>query len=174
MLARVAAFLSFFAAESGASKVYAVEVEPFLAQKLRESVNLNGLTEVVEVMQGDIREVCLPGGVDVVIAEIIETGLLDELQVQALNSLRKNGTINAKTRLIPDGYRTSAQLVYTDNLYYGYQIAAPKHEWPFYARSSDERFPTHFDIASDTVEITSIDFASGAINERVDRIVRFI
>ena len=66
--------LSFFAAESGVSKVYAVEVEPFLAQKLRESVNLNGLTEVVEVMQGDIREVCLPGGVDVVIAEIIEQG----------------------------------------------------------------------------------------------------
>ena len=93
--------------------------------------------------------------------------------MQALNSLRKNGTINAKTRLIPDGYRTSAQLVYTDNLYYGYRIAAPKHEWPFYARSSDEWFPTHFDIASDTVEITSIDFASGAINERVDRIVPF-
>ena len=39
-------------------------------------------------------------GVDVVIAEIIDTGLLDELQVPALNSLRDRGVVDEDTDLI--------------------------------------------------------------------------
>jgi predicted RNA methylase len=40
----------------------------------------------------DAAEVALPVGADVVVAEIIETGLLDEQQVPVLNALRRRGS----------------------------------------------------------------------------------
>ena len=83
--------LSLFATSAGARRVYAVEIEHSLARALRTTVALNHLAEVVRVVEGDILEADLPQGVDVVIAEIIDTGLLDELQVPALNSLRGQG-----------------------------------------------------------------------------------
>ena len=77
--------LSFFAAEAGAKKVYAVEIEPTLAQQLRKSIELNNLSNVVEVIEGNIQKVDLLERIDVLIAEIIDTGLIDELQVPTLN-----------------------------------------------------------------------------------------
>ena len=54
---------SFFAAEAGAKKGYAVEIEHVLAQQLRKSIELNNLSNVVEVIEGDILKVDLPKGV---------------------------------------------------------------------------------------------------------------
>jgi predicted RNA methylase len=68
-----------------------------------------------------------------VLAEIIETGMLDEQQVPVLNALRRRGVITAATRLLPATYVTTLELVDADHRYYGFAIAAPKHEWPFYA-----------------------------------------
>ena len=159
--------LSLFAASAGARRVYAVEIEHSLARALRTTVALNHLAEVVRVVEGDILEADLPQGVDVVIAEIIDTGLLDELQVPALNSLRARGIVDRDTRLIPGRYETTAQLVSADNLYYGYQIVAPKHEWPFYADAENGWAPTSILPVSDRVIVASHDFSSGVIDERV-------
>ncbi len=141
--------LSLFAASAGARRVYAVEIEHSLAEALRTTIALNHLTEVVTVVEGDVRDADLPAGIDVVIAEIIDTGLLDELQVPALNSLRDRGVVNRHTQLIPSRYETTAQLVSADNRYYGYEIAAPKHEWPFYAGAGDGWAPTSIVPVSD-------------------------
>jgi predicted RNA methylase len=159
--------LSLFAASAGARRVYAVEIEHSLARALRTTVALNHLAEVVRVVEGDILEADLPRGVDVVIAEIIDTGLLDELQVPALNSLRGRGVVDQDTRLIPGRYETTAQLVSTDNLYYGYQIVAPKHEWPFYADTENGWAPTSVLPVSNRVVVASHDFSIGAIDESV-------
>ena len=159
--------LSLFAASAGARRVYAVEIEHSLARALRTTVALNHLAEVVRVVEGDILEADLPQGVDVVIAEIIDTGLLDELQVPALNSLRARGVVDEDTRLIPGRYETTAQLVSADNLYYGYQIVAPKHEWPFYADAENGWAPTSILPVSDRVIVASHDFSSGVIDESV-------
>ena len=159
--------LSLFAASAGARRVYAVEIEHSLARALRTTVALNHLAEVVRVVEGDILEADLPQGVDVVIAEIIDTGLLDELQVPALNSLRARGVVDEDTRLIPGRYETTAQLVSADNLYYGYQIVAPKHEWPFYADTENGWAPSSILPVSDRVIVASHDFSSGVIDESV-------
>jgi predicted RNA methylase len=45
--------LSFFAAQAGAQKVYAVEVDDFLAHCLVSSVQANGFSHVIEVVRGD-------------------------------------------------------------------------------------------------------------------------
>ena len=125
--------LSFFTAQAGAAAVYAVEIDPLMASSLHLSVALNGLDDRIVVLAGDVADVELPLGVDVVIGELIETGLIDEPQVPVMNDLRARGVIGPRTRLIPDRYLTSVELVAVDDSFYGFRIAAPFHEWPHYA-----------------------------------------
>ena len=159
--------LSFFAAEAGASKVYAVEIDPVSAAALRRSVELNpAVADRISVVEGDAAMVDLPRHADVVVAEIIETGLLDEQQVPVLNALRRRGVITQVTRLLPATYETTLQLVTADHRYYGFVIAAPKHEWPFYA-SGPGWHPTSVAAASEAVTVMRVDFAAGLVNEQV-------
>lgn len=168
--------LSFFAVEAGAKKVYAVEFEPLLAKMLRKSIVMNGLSEKVQVVEANILTAELPTSVDVVIAEIIDTGLIDEMQLLAMNSLRKRGIITSTTRLLPSKYHTFAELMYTDNEYYGYKIATIKHEWPFYGTPNartDGWYTTRLQSVSDPVLISTHDFASGPSEEVVDVKISF-
>jgi len=159
--------LSFFAAEAGAAEVYAVEVDPVSALALRRSVELNpSIAGNVIVVEGDAATVELPLAVDVVVAEIIETGLLDEQQVPVLNALRRRGVIADHTRLVPATYDTTLELVTAEHRYYGFAIAAPKHEWPFYASSAGWH-PTPVTAASDAITVSSVDFSAGPVGEHV-------
>lgn len=126
--------LSFLAAAAGAAKVYAVEIDALMASSLRLSVALNDLQEQIVVIPGDIMAVDLPQNVDVIIGELIETGLIDEPLIPVMNNLHSRGIIGPHTRLIPDRYLTSVELVAVDDNFYGFRIAAPFHEWPNYAR----------------------------------------
>jgi predicted RNA methylase len=167
--------LAFFAAEAGAKKVYAVEIEPMLAKYLRQSIKLNHLEHKVEVVERNILEAELPQDVDLIIAEIIDTGLLDELQVPAMNNLRQRGIIGKSTKILPGHYRTFAQLVEADNTYYGYQIAAPKHEWPFYTDGEDAGwYATAITPSSDRVEVAAHDFSAGLIDEQITTTIDFV
>lgn len=158
--------LSFFAAEAGAAEVHAVEIDPVSATALRRSIALNPAVGArIRVVEGDAATVKLPRA-DVVVAEIIETGLLDEQQVPVINALRRRGVITPGTRLVPGRYTTSMQLVTAENRYYGFEIAAPKHEWPFYA-SGPGWHPTSITPASATVTANAVDFAAGPVAERV-------
>ncbi len=159
--------LSFFAAEAGAGKVYAVEVDPVSAAALRRSIDLNPrVADRICVVEGDAAVVALPSAADVVVAEVIETGLVEEQQVPVLNAMRRRGVITRATRLLPASYETTLQLVTADHRYYGFTIAAPKHEWPFYA-SGPGWHPTSVTAASDAVTVMRVDFAAGVIDELV-------
>ena len=159
--------LSFFAAEAGAAAVYAVEIDPVSAAALRRSIALNPqVADRVRVVEGDAAVADLPRGADVVLAEIIETGLLDEQQVPVLNALRRRGVITASTRLLPATYETTLELVDADHRYYGFSIAAPKHEWPFYA-SGPGWHPTPVTATSTAVVTATVEFAAGRIDEQV-------
>jgi predicted RNA methylase len=92
--------LAFFAASAGAACVYAVEIDPVLASWLERSVRANGLADTVHVICGDIGTVRLPTAVDVCICEMLDTGLLDETQVLALNRVsawRRTNPVISKT-----------------------------------------------------------------------------
>ena len=158
--------LSFFAAEAGAAKVYAVEIDPISAAALRQSIELNpAIADRVCVVEGDAAVVDLPRAADVVVAELIETGLLDEQQVPVFNALRRRGVIAAATRLVPASYETTLQLVTAEHRYYGFEIAAPKHEWPFYGGAGWH--PTPVTAASAAITTSTVDFAAGLIDEDV-------
>jgi hypothetical protein len=158
--------LSFFAAAAGAAQVYAVEIDPVSASALRHSVALNpAIADRVRVVEGDAAVVDLPRAADVVVAEIIETGLLDEQQVPVLNALRRRGVITTRTRLVPTAYETTLQLVRADHRYYGFEIAVPKHEWPFYTGRGWHL--TAVRAGSDVITVTRVDFAAGLVDEEV-------
>jgi predicted RNA methylase len=128
--------LSMFACTAGAARVTAVEVDPVLSRLVAASARENGLDDRLTVITGDGRDLDLPRA-DVVIAELIDTGLLDEQQLPVMNALIERGVITSATRVIPSGYQTQFQLVTVDEQMYGYTIKALRHEWPFYHRDDN-------------------------------------
>ena len=102
--------LSLFAARAGAARVYAVEQTSIavLAQELARS---NGVADVVEVIQGDITEVELPGRVDVIVSEWlggfgIDEGMLPPVITARDRWLKPGGAI------IPDSVTAWVALVH--------------------------------------------------------------
>jgi non-ribosomal peptide synthase protein (TIGR01720 family) len=65
------AVLSRMAIAAGARKVYAVEINPAVAEQARVRLRAEGLTERVEVITGDITQVTLPERCDICISEIV-------------------------------------------------------------------------------------------------------
>jgi SAM-dependent methyltransferase len=121
---------SLFAAQAGARRVIAIEALGSLCELLRTNARRNGFERVIEVVHGDVREVELPQAVDVVLAEMIDTWLLDEAQLPALASLRERGVIGVATRLVPERYEGWLTLGEADFGCYGLEVAFPVHDWP--------------------------------------------
>jgi predicted RNA methylase len=166
--------MSFFAAKAGAKKVYSVEIDHLLAESIQKSIEANNLEEIVSVVEGDVLKANLPKNADVVICELIDTGLMDEMQVPAINMLKKRGVISKKTKLIPSSYQTFFQLVYVDNNYYGFEIQSPKHEWPFYKNTESGWIKTQIQAVSQPVEVSSINFEEGLIECEVDKTIEYV
>lgn len=165
--------LSLFAAAAGAKKVYAIEINPLLAEKLKSTVQINGYQKIIEVIQGDASKVELPKNVDVVIAELIETGLIDELQVPVMNSLHKKGVVGKKTKVIPAAYETFLQLVYVDNKFYGYKIAAPIHNWPYHSLPKNDWVQIQVENVSSSQLVGYFNFKDGFIQPKVRKVLAF-
>ncbi|MBX7133082.1 MAG: 50S ribosomal protein L11 methyltransferase [Fimbriimonadaceae bacterium] len=165
--------LSFFAAAAGASQVFAVEIDPVMAVSLRKSVQANGLGGVITVIEGNALAIAGPPLPDVLIAEIIDTGLLDEMQIPVIADLHRRGIVSRQTRLIPSAYTTSLTLVDADNDFYGFQILAPKHEWPFYRQPNAGWYQTLVMDVSERVEICHVEFREPETERHVQRRVKF-
>lgn len=121
--------LSLFAAAAGARRVCAVEVDPSLCDLLKANAARNGFSHVIEVICADVRELRLPEPATLVLAEMIETWLLDELQVPALNALHQHGAIAPDARFIPARYDAFVEIGSIDHGCYGFQIEFPVHDW---------------------------------------------
>ncbi|XP_043955015.1 histone-arginine methyltransferase CARM1 [Gambusia affinis] len=86
--------LSFFAAQAGARKVYAVEAST-MAQHAEVLVNSNRLSERVVVIPGKVEEVSLPEQVDIIISEPMGYMLFNERMLESY--------LHAKKFLKPSG-----------------------------------------------------------------------
>ena len=89
--------LAIFAAKAGARKVYAVEATP-MAQFAKRLVEAQGLSDVVEVIQGVIESVELPEMVDVIISEwmgyfLLRESMLDSVVVARDRFLKPDGSL---------------------------------------------------------------------------------
>jgi predicted RNA methylase len=150
--------LALFAARAGARRVYAVEMDNTLAVALRKTAAANGFKDVIEVIEGDAMTVELPRSVNVVIAELIDTGLIDEMQLPVMNRLIQAGVISASTRVIPGGYTTFVEPIFSDQCHYGFKILAPHHDWPFFHDSSKQTWAElSFESLAQRQQLVSLD-----------------
>ena len=163
--------LAFFAARAGARKVYAVEVDAALCGRLRANAELNGLGSVVEVICADVRDVTLPEPIDVVVAEMIETWLLDELQLPALNALRRSGVVGPHTAVIPGRYEAFIAFGSLPFDCYGFHMPFPIHDWPNLDEESGWH-PFPFRWLSDLAKVFDADF-NQLVDPRFEATVRF-
>ena len=164
--------LSFFAAEAGARTVLAVEIDPFLADCLQRSIQANGLSKTIEVICGDVCVVELPKRVDAFIGEMIDTGLMDELLVVAINRLRARGVVYEGTAMIPARYDTFVELGTANLDYYGYRVLMPKHCWPHYECEHAGWLPAAFDPKTQRVLVAAVGFDTH-IETTVQRLLSF-
>ncbi len=151
--------LSFFAAEAGAGRVVAVEIDCHLAACLKRSIEANGLGDIIRVRCGDATTLQLPAPADVVICELVDTGLLDEMQVPVLNALRSRGVIGPTTRVLPGRYETEVTLGTSTVSYYGYQIQMPAHRWPHYDCPGSGWLETPFEALTVPETLVTVDLA---------------
>ena len=92
--------LSLFAAEAGAAKVYAADCSRIVDQA-RQIVSDNGFSDTIEVVEGRVEEVELPGvgdGVDIIISEwmgyfLLYESMLDSVVVARDRWLRPGGIV---------------------------------------------------------------------------------
>ena len=123
--------LALMAARAGAKKVFAIEYDPYIAKLAAKSVELNGFSDIVDIVVGDVRNVNFPKDTvfDVVIMEMLTTGMIDEYQVWTMNNLHAKGYITSATRLIPQQQDTYIALANTDFSNYGLMMRMVRHIW---------------------------------------------
>eukprot|EP01147_Barroeca_monosierra_P007008 gene7008-9597_t len=74
--------LSFFAAQAGARKVYAVEGSA-MAEAARKLIQNNGLSDIITVIQGKIEEIEIPEPVDAIVSEPLGIMLVNERMLES-------------------------------------------------------------------------------------------
>ncbi|XP_014248293.1 protein arginine N-methyltransferase 6-like [Cimex lectularius] len=88
--------LSLLCAKSGAGKVYAVEAAKGMIPVLKATIEENGFTDVIRVVESAVEDVVLDEKVDVIVSEWMGFTLLHEGMLSSV--------VNAKHRLLkPDG-----------------------------------------------------------------------
>lgn len=150
--------LAMFAADAGAKKVYALELDENNAKVLQGIFTANGYGDRIEVIQGDATTLQLPENGDVVICEMIATGLIEELQVPVMNNMLRY--VNPGYRVVLERYHCHAELVHQQNLYYGKKFDLLRYEFPDDASLQST-------ILSNRVTYQRVDFSQPVNDNRV-------
>lgn len=124
--------LALFAART-AKKVFAVELDPYVASIAQGNFNLNRARNI-ELVVSDARTAKFDTvqKFDVVIAEMLTTGIVDEYQVQAINHLHTQGLVDETTQFIPERQDTYICLINTNSNFFGKAISMVLHLWKWH------------------------------------------
>lgn len=120
--------LAMMAVRAGARKVYAVEYDANNIATLNKTFEKNGLSDAIEIIEGDVTKVSMPEKVDVIIGEMIATGLIEELQAHAMNNMLKYASENI--RVVLEKYDVYVDLVENNEQFYGYDFKIVRYEYP--------------------------------------------
>ncbi len=161
--------MSLFAAKAGAKKVYALEIDAYVAKTAETNIKNNKFDNVIEVVNEDIRVFNFPEGTvfDVVIMEMLTTGMVDEYQVWTVNHLFEKGVVNENTIFVPGIQNTYISLGYTDFNMYGFEIPMVLHTWSWL--NSLGRFSNF----SNKEKLNSVVFNSGIIDQKFEKNIDF-
>ena len=141
--------LAMFAADAGAKKVYAIENDENNFITLAETLKTNNYEDKIFLIKGDVRRVKLPEKVDVVIGEMISSGLIEEQQIPAMNNILK--FTKGNPRVLLSKYEIYLDLVYNREKYYGKKLPIIRYEYSDVKSTKSTPF-------SDKVKITEVNF----------------
>lgn len=120
--------LALLAIKYGANKVFAVEIDKYLSDRIVKIVRQNVSDFQIEVINRDILEIDgIDSRIDVVLMEMLTTGLIEEAQIPAYNHLVERGIINPSTRIIPASHETYATPLDYNFDEYGFCMPRAKH-----------------------------------------------
>lgn len=122
--------LSALAARAGARKVYAVERDPEMAAVAYNTMVLNQLTGVVEVVNSAAESFEAPEAPDVVICEMLHVGLANEQQVPVMRALLERVS-HPHLVTIPFAVVNAVQLLEVDFNYEGFEIPLIRSSHPY-------------------------------------------
>jgi predicted RNA methylase len=123
--------LALLAARTNAKKVTALEFDDYIADVARNNIKINGYDEKISVVCDDARTIDFSTNTyfDVVVMEMLTTGMVDEFQVQAINNLHKQKVVDEKTVFIPARQETYVTLANTNFENYGLNMKMVRHLW---------------------------------------------
>ena len=112
-------------AAKNAKHVYAVELDPITTEYTRENIKENNYDNIT-VIEDDAAYYPFSEKADVVIAELLDTGLITEPQVPVLNSIIEKGLLKEGGVIIPEEVYNSAQLVKSKmgHIYYDEEVTS--------------------------------------------------
>jgi predicted RNA methylase len=125
------AILALVAARAGAKKVIALEFDPYVAQLAQQNIDKSGYHDVVEIRLGDARTMTFEDGLvfDVVIMEMLTTGMVDEHQVWTINNLHEKNHVDSRTIFVPKKQDTYIQLTEKNFVEFGFEMKMLRHIW---------------------------------------------
>ncbi len=126
--------LALFAARAGAREVIAVEYDPYVAELALKNIKNNGYENTIKLFIGDVRNIHFEPSrqFDVVIMEMLTTGMVDEFQVWTVNNLYQKNYLKENSTFIPKRQDTFISLSQIDFVDYGLNMRMVKHYWdPF-------------------------------------------
>jgi predicted RNA methylase len=124
--------LSFFAAQK-AARVWCVERNPELVDTARRLLALNSVDDKVEVVQADAYDYLPPERVDVVVCEMLHSGLLREKQAPLMASFKARYLAHfgpPLPTLVPEAAILGLQPVHHSFEFFGYQAPIPVFQDP--------------------------------------------
>lgn len=119
--------LALFALEAGAGCVYAVENDKACIEALKQLAVNHPLGKRLKVVSESATKVLLPEKADVIIAELVYTGLIEELQVPVMNNLLKSA--KPQVKVVIQKYCCFADLVVQKNDFYGQKLNIIRYEY---------------------------------------------
>ena len=155
--------LALFAAKAGAKKVSGVEFDPFVAGLARENCKANDFGSVVDIKISDARNVSYNEKFDVVLAEMLTTGIVDEYQVQSINNLYEKNLVTENTVFIPQKHETFVTLVTSKMEFFGIKMPMIVHLWRWHKNWRSLKIKN----LSEPVLLNSLDFKS-IVNENFE------
>lgn len=145
--------LALTAGRLGAKKVTALEFDPVVANIANNNFIQNNFGDKIKILVGDARSIDLSDNkFDVIVMELLATGLVDEMQVEAINNLSDKGLISAETVVIPAAQENYSALANTDFNLYGFNMKMIKHLW------SHDNNSNSFELLSDKVLMNKVNF----------------
>ncbi|MEK7169676.1 MAG: 50S ribosomal protein L11 methyltransferase, partial [Patescibacteria group bacterium] len=123
--------MAMFAARACAGSVLAIEFDPYVASVAKKNIEANGLSDKIKLVEGDGRTYVFPKGThfDVVVMEMLTTGMVDEFQVHAVNNLHKQKVVSPDTIFVPARQQTFIELTNKDFSLYGFEFKMVQHLW---------------------------------------------